>query len=286
MVQTWNKFCFTGGVLEMAIELPGDAHSGGKSIELGGYKRLTAGNCTNWISKLSSAPIFLCILFLNIWVGLWPAAWLMGNLARATFPDTTVNVWPWSYDRCGDIDHLDSRQIISACNDKPGYGFHPNQVKNAKEATKFIRIYFISLWSVCAHSFLIHRRIVKWLVFSIRVNSRLYISTYLHSTLTQPHLMLHQGRGAPEIDIFEVMPGHEMPGHANPVEPFMSCSLQVAPGVPKGPLRPVNGEQLSGDKLWWVIFPALCWVDIHFMGFLLCQSIVVQRREFKCYNFL
>ena len=43
MLQSWNKFCFTGGVLEMAIELPGDAHSGGKSIELGGYKRLTAG---------------------------------------------------------------------------------------------------------------------------------------------------------------------------------------------------------------------------------------------------
>ena len=29
MVQTWNKFCFTGGVLEMSIELPGEADSGG-----------------------------------------------------------------------------------------------------------------------------------------------------------------------------------------------------------------------------------------------------------------
>lgn len=29
MVQTWNKFCFTGGVLEMSIELPGEANSGG-----------------------------------------------------------------------------------------------------------------------------------------------------------------------------------------------------------------------------------------------------------------
>jgi beta-glucanase (GH16 family) len=30
MVQTWNKFCFTGGVLEMSIKLPGTANSGGK----------------------------------------------------------------------------------------------------------------------------------------------------------------------------------------------------------------------------------------------------------------
>jgi beta-glucanase (GH16 family) len=29
MVQSWNKFCFTGGVLELSIELPGDASSGG-----------------------------------------------------------------------------------------------------------------------------------------------------------------------------------------------------------------------------------------------------------------
>ena len=32
MVQSWNKFCFTGGVLEMAIELPGEAESGGVYI--------------------------------------------------------------------------------------------------------------------------------------------------------------------------------------------------------------------------------------------------------------
>jgi beta-glucanase (GH16 family) len=29
MVQSWNKFCFTGGILEMSIELPGEAESGG-----------------------------------------------------------------------------------------------------------------------------------------------------------------------------------------------------------------------------------------------------------------
>jgi hypothetical protein len=42
----------------------------------------------------------------------------------------------------------------------------------------------------------------------------------------------------PEIDIFEVMPGQDMPGHTEYIKPFMSNSLQVSPGIPKGPLRP------------------------------------------------
>lgn len=29
MVQTWNKFCFTGGIIELSIDLPGDSDSGG-----------------------------------------------------------------------------------------------------------------------------------------------------------------------------------------------------------------------------------------------------------------
>jgi beta-glucanase (GH16 family) len=32
MVQSWNKFCFTGGVLQMAIRLPGRHDSGGFKI--------------------------------------------------------------------------------------------------------------------------------------------------------------------------------------------------------------------------------------------------------------
>lgn len=29
MVQSWNKFCFTGGVLEISVQLPGHPGSGG-----------------------------------------------------------------------------------------------------------------------------------------------------------------------------------------------------------------------------------------------------------------
>jgi hypothetical protein len=122
MVQSWNKFCFTGGVLEMKITLPGGFDTGS---------------------------------------GVWPAAWLMGNLARATFAETTLYMWPWSYDRCGRIKHLGEKQKISACSANPGFGFNP-----------------------------------------------------------------HQGRGAPEIDIFEVMPGHNMPSRGH-VPASMFSSLQV-----------------------------------------------------------
>jgi beta-glucanase (GH16 family) len=60
MVQSWNKFCFTGGIVEVDIILPGAPHIG----------------------------------------GLWPAVWILGNLGRATYEASTNNVWPWSYDTC------------------------------------------------------------------------------------------------------------------------------------------------------------------------------------------
>lgn len=156
MIQSWNKMCFTGGVLEMRIKLPGHADSG----------------------------------------GIWPAAWLMGNLARGTWMESTSFQWPWSYNKCRKdsvIEGLDpfGKQEINACDPNPGYGMHP-----------------------------------------------------------------HQGRGAPEIDIFEVMPGHEMPMKGD-VKAFMSSSLQISPGIPKE-LRPTNGKPLvdpntgiRSNKTWY-----------------------------------
>eukprot|EP00934_Nitzschia_sp_Nitz4_P001950 Nitzschia sp. Nitz4//scaffold76_size158648//60033//68082//NITZ4_002544-RA/size158648-processed-gene-0.238-mRNA-1//1//CDS//3329557839//1950//frame0 len=60
MVQSWEKFCFTGGIVEVDIILPGDPYIG----------------------------------------GLWPAVWMLGNLGRATYEASTNNVWPWSYNKC------------------------------------------------------------------------------------------------------------------------------------------------------------------------------------------
>lgn len=56
----WNKFCFTGGYVEVNVSLPGSPNAG----------------------------------------GLWPAVWMMGNLGRAGYGATTDGTWPYSYDAC------------------------------------------------------------------------------------------------------------------------------------------------------------------------------------------
>ena len=62
----------------------------------------------------------------------------------------------------------------------------------------------------------------------------------------------HMGRGAPEIDLLEVMPGHNMPGdNGDPIRPFVSSSLQVSPGVTKAMHRPKNGEKLNASNTWY-----------------------------------
>lgn len=60
MIQSWNKFCFTGGVLVASIRLPGNAKA----------------------------------------AGLWPAVWVMGNLGRAGYGASLQGTWPYSYDAC------------------------------------------------------------------------------------------------------------------------------------------------------------------------------------------
>jgi beta-glucanase (GH16 family) len=60
MVQSWNKFCFTQGILEISARLPnyGDVS------------------------------------------GLWPGLWTMGNLARPGYLASTEGLWPYSYQSC------------------------------------------------------------------------------------------------------------------------------------------------------------------------------------------
>ncbi|PWN93590.1 SKN1-domain-containing protein [Acaromyces ingoldii] len=60
MLQSWNKFCFTGGYLEASVQLPGQADV----------------------------------------AGLWPAFWTMGNLGRAGYGSSLEGTWPYSYDAC------------------------------------------------------------------------------------------------------------------------------------------------------------------------------------------
>ncbi|GJE87669.1 glycoside hydrolase family 16 protein [Phanerochaete sordida] len=60
MMSTWNKFCFTGGLVETSVVLPG----------------------------------------INNIVGLWPAVWTMGNLGRAGYGASLEGMWPYTYDSC------------------------------------------------------------------------------------------------------------------------------------------------------------------------------------------
>eukprot|EP00555_Chaetoceros_dichaeta_P009161 CAMPEP_0198258190 /NCGR_PEP_ID=MMETSP1447-20131203/7686_1 /TAXON_ID=420782 /ORGANISM="Chaetoceros dichaeta, Strain CCMP1751" /LENGTH=650 /DNA_ID=CAMNT_0043945261 /DNA_START=62 /DNA_END=2014 /DNA_ORIENTATION=+ len=133
MLQSWNKFCFTGGIIETEVELPGK-------------------------HDIS---------------GLWPAFWLLGNMARHTYLGSTNHVWPWSSVVC--TEKANDAQLINGCLNTIHYGLHPKA-----------------------------------------------------------------GRGAPEIDIFEVQPGSEKGSTGafkmSPVgQPFMSSSYQVAPGKPQRP---------------------------------------------------
>jgi beta-glucan synthesis-associated protein KRE6 len=66
-----------------------------------------------------------------------------------------------------------------------------------------------------------------------------------------------QGRGSPEVDLFEVnsLPGTGVgsgsgTGKHKASPAFMSASLQVSPGVPS-PGRPINGHPLNASYTWY-----------------------------------
>lgn len=146
MMQSWNKFCFTGGIIEAQAILPGKSTIG----------------------------------------GLWPAFWMLGNLARHTYVGSSEHIWPWASQQC--TAKSATAQKVSGCQEVVHYGMKP-----------------------------------------------------------------HVGRGAPEIDIFEVQPGNM---HANKGvflktsvgQPFMSASYQVAPG--RSANRPGPGEWPGPDQ-WY-----------------------------------
>lgn len=60
MVQSWNRLCFTQGMILISAQLP------------------NYGNVS----------------------GLWPGLWTMGNLGRPGYMATTEGVWPYSYEAC------------------------------------------------------------------------------------------------------------------------------------------------------------------------------------------
>lgn len=61
MLQSWNKFCFTSGYVEVSVTFPGP------NSNTQGY---------------------------------WPGIWTMGNLGRPGYGATTDGLWPYSYNTC------------------------------------------------------------------------------------------------------------------------------------------------------------------------------------------
>jgi hypothetical protein len=110
MVQSWNKFCFQGGLMEVVAKLPGAVSK--KS----GNPDLKDENAR--VENIEYYPT-------------WPGIWLLGNLGRALFTGSTNRMWPWSYNVCDK--ELEKDQRISACDNNPGFGLNPNQGRGAPE---------------------------------------------------------------------------------------------------------------------------------------------------------
>ncbi|KAE9340207.1 hypothetical protein PF008_g11210, partial [Phytophthora fragariae] len=113
MVQSWNKFCFQGGMLEVRAQLPGAVSKASNNPDL-------ALGASGQVTDTSYYPT-------------WPGIWMMGNLGRAIFSGSTNRMWPFSYDKCEPELFDPTNQRISACDDSPGYGLNPNQGRGAPE---------------------------------------------------------------------------------------------------------------------------------------------------------
>ncbi|KAF0713830.1 hypothetical protein As57867_004180, partial [Aphanomyces stellatus] len=130
MMQSWNKFCFQGGLIEVAAMLPGAVNN----VVDADHPNLTLnpnalGVFWNNGQKTPLKPSDR-ILDGNYYPT-WPGIWLMGNLGRALFTASTTRMWPWTYNECNA--NLAADQVINACNSNPGFGLNPNQGRGAPE---------------------------------------------------------------------------------------------------------------------------------------------------------
>ncbi|ETM50497.1 hypothetical protein L914_05477 [Phytophthora nicotianae] len=113
MLQTWNKFCFQGGMLEVRAKLPAVLSEDSNNTDIGKGNNARAEQTQYYPT--------------------WPGIWLMGNLGRALFSSSTARMWPFSYNECNETVFNSSNQRISACDSDPGHGLNPNQGRGAVE---------------------------------------------------------------------------------------------------------------------------------------------------------
>lgn len=116
MVQSWNKFCITGGIIEFSAKLPGDPSTGGL---------WPACECINLVSCL-------CVdVAASYSIRCRDTVWLLGNLARATYVGSSDYVWPFSYDICDEENR--QSQEVSACSRVGHYGMEIGRGRGAPE---------------------------------------------------------------------------------------------------------------------------------------------------------
>lgn len=151
MLQSWNKFCFTSGYIEVAVVLPGPNENT---------------------------------------QGYWPGIWTMGNLARPGYSATTDGMWPYTYNTC-DV------------------GTFPNQTTKDKQGPP------AALHSNASRAKYNYE--LSWL-------SGQRASACSCPGSDHPGPVVTQGRGAPEIDIFEAERDKQ-----NPTGQVASQSAQFAP---------------------------------------------------------
>ena len=80
MLQSWNKLCFKGGMMEASISLPGRGDT----------------------------------------IGLWPGFWAMGNLGRPGYAATTDGMWPYSYHDACDVGITANQSMTDGLSYLPG----------------------------------------------------------------------------------------------------------------------------------------------------------------------
>ncbi|EGZ29223.1 hypothetical protein PHYSODRAFT_246280 [Phytophthora sojae] len=114
MVQSWNKFCIQGGMIEVRAQLPGAV------TNASGNPDVATGSASVRAATIDYYPT-------------WPGIWMMGNLGRAIFSASTARMWPFSYNECNETVFSSQNQRISACDDDPGSGMNPNQGRGAPE---------------------------------------------------------------------------------------------------------------------------------------------------------
>jgi beta-glucan synthesis-associated protein KRE6 len=113
MMQTWNKFCFQGGMVEVRAQLPGAVSKKSKNPDVAGGPN----------ARTQTGAFYPT----------WPGIWMMGNLGRAIFSGSTSRMWPFSYNECNPDAFDPTNQRISACESNPGHGLNPNQGRGAPE---------------------------------------------------------------------------------------------------------------------------------------------------------